>query len=134
MANAPQDGQSEATPIDAQPGMTDLPALTQFDLHHRLAEVTGAAIVCFTAANCGSCRQMKRTLAELRRARPDLAVFEVDAQHEAGLTREFSVFHLPALFLFRDGEYHRPVEAEPLPGPLAAAIDAALDQPPLEAP
>ena len=114
--------------------MTDLPALTEFDLHHRLAEVAGAAVVCFTAAGCGSCRQMKRALADLGRARPDLALFEVDAQHEGCLTREFGVFHLPALFLFRDGEYHRPVEAEPLPGPLAAAIDAALAQPPLEAP
>jgi thioredoxin-like negative regulator of GroEL len=114
--------------------MNTLQQLTQFDLHHRLAEVAGTAVVCFTAAGCGSCRQMKRALAELRRARSDLAMFEVDAQHEAGLTREFGVFHLPALFLFRDGEYHRPVEAQPLPGPLAAAIDAALDAPPLEAP
>ena len=114
--------------------MSDLPALTEFDLHHRLAEVAGAAVVCFTAAGCGSCRQMKRALADLGRARPDLALFEVDAQHEGGLTREFGVYHLPALFLFRDGEYHRPLEAEPLPGPLATAIDAALAQPPLEAP
>jgi thioredoxin-like negative regulator of GroEL len=114
--------------------MTDLPPLTQFDLHHRLAEMEGPAVVCFTAPACGSCRQMKLALAALRRGRPDLAVFEVDAQHEAGLTREFGVFHLPALFLFVDGEYHRPVEAEPLPERLATAIDAALGLPPLEAP
>ena len=114
--------------------MGGLPMLTQFDLHHRLAEVEGTAIVCFTATSCGSCRQMKQALAALRRNRADLAVFEVDAQHEAGLTREFGVFHLPALFLFLDGEYHRPVEAEPLPERLAAAIDAALGLPPLEAP
>jgi thioredoxin-like negative regulator of GroEL len=114
--------------------MSDLPALTQFDLHHRLAEVAGPAVVCFTAPACGSCRQMKRALAALRSDRPELPVFEVDAQHEAGLAREFAIFHLPALFLFVDGEYHRPVEAEPLAERLAAAIDAALGLPPLEAP
>lgn len=114
--------------------MDRLPPLTQFDLHHRLAEVAGPAVVCFTAAACGSCRQMRRALAALRGAWPEVSVFEVDAQHEAGLTREFGVFHLPALFLFVDGEYHRPVEAEPLPERLAAAIDAALGLPPLEAP
>jgi thioredoxin-like negative regulator of GroEL len=114
--------------------MTDLPALTQFDLHHRLAEVAGPSVVCFTAPACGSCRQMKRALGALRSDRPALSVFEVDAQHEPGLAREFAVFHLPALFLFVDGEYHRPVEAEPLPKRLAAAIDAAIDLPALEAP
>jgi thioredoxin len=114
--------------------MTDLQPLTQFDLHHRLADLDGAAVVCFTAPACGSCRQMKLALAALHRERPELAVFEVDAQHEPGLAREFGVFHLPALYLFRDGEYHRPVEAEPLPDRLAAAIDAALGLPPMEAP
>lgn len=114
--------------------MTDLPPLTQFDLHHHLAELEGAAIVCFTAPACGSCRQMKLALAALRRDRPQLAVFEVDAQHEAGLAREFGVFHLPALFLFVDGDYHRPLEVEPVPERLAAAIDAALASPSLEAP
>jgi len=114
--------------------MTTLPLLTQFDLHHRLAELTGTALVCFTAAGCGSCRQMKRALATLRQTRPDVSLFEVDAQHEPGLTREFGVFHLPALFVFVDGQYHRPVEAEPLAEQLERAIDTALALPALEAP
>lgn len=114
--------------------MPHFAALTQFDFHHRLAETPGVTVVCFTAPACGSCRQMKHALHCLCITRPGLAVFEVDAQHEPGLVRELEVFHLPSLFLFVDGEYHRPLEAEPLPDRLAAALDAALALPPLDPP
>ncbi|MCU0767718.1 MAG: thioredoxin family protein [Gammaproteobacteria bacterium] len=108
--------------------------LTQFDFHQRLTETPGISLVCFTAAGCGSCRQMRQALQGLHASRPALSVFEVDAQHEPGLVREFDVFHLPSLFLYRAGEYHRPLEAEPLPDRLAAALDAALALPALDPP
>jgi thioredoxin-like negative regulator of GroEL len=110
------------------------PALTQFDFHHRLAETAGVSLVCVTAPACGSCRQMRRALQGLLEVRPTLSVFEVDAQHEPGLVRELDIFHLPSLFLFVDGEYHRPLEAEPLPERLRTALDAALALPPLDPP
>jgi thioredoxin-like negative regulator of GroEL len=114
--------------------LSEIEALTQFDFHHRLAEEPGTSIVCFTAEGCGSCRQMKLALRGLHESRPSLAVFEVDARHEPGLAREFDVFHLPSLFVFSGGEYHRPLEAEPLPDRLAAALDATLALPALDPP
>jgi hypothetical protein len=36
--------------------------------------------------------------------------------------------------VYTDGEYHRPLEAEPLPARLATALDTALALPPLDPP
>jgi len=108
--------------------------LTQFDFHHRIAEVAGIALVAFTSTHCGSCRHLRRVLRDLGPQRPGWQLFEVDAQHEAGLTREFEVFHLPTLFLFRDGVFHCELQAEARPSVIIAAAESALRQPPMEAP
>jgi hypothetical protein len=77
---------------------------------------------------------MRKALEGLHASRPSLTIFEVDAQHEPGLVRELEVFHLPSLFVYAHGEYHRPLEAEPLPDRLAVALDATLALPPLDPP
>ena len=64
----------------------------------------------------------------------DLQVFEVDAGEDLALTREFEVFHLPAMFLFRDGEYHCELHSEAQPQRLRAEIDEALAGSAQEAP
>ena len=108
--------------------------VTQFDLHQRMAETPGVAVLLLSAPACGSCRAMRAALAELARARPGLQLFEADAGREAGIVQEFEVFHLPALFVWRDGEYHGALQAGPLPSRLAEALDALLAAPPQEAP
>lgn len=114
--------------------MGTLERLEQFDFHHRLAETAGLALVVFTGPACGACRRLKAELAERGDALPPLQLFEVDAQQDMGLVEEFGVFHLPALFLFRDGHYHREIQAPPVATELRRAIEAALAQPPAEAP
>lgn len=114
--------------------MNGLLPLDQFDYHHTLAATPGPALVVFTAPACGACRHLRQVLAGHAPVFADLRLFEVDAGRDLGLTREFEVFHLPALFLYRDGQFHGPVAAEPTPGRLRAAIDAALARPPQEAP
>jgi thioredoxin 1 len=108
--------------------------LDQFNFHHTLAETEGVSLVYFTAPACGSCRQLKWVFDH----HPDefalLNLFEVDAQREMALTYEFGVFHLPALFLFNEGEFHAEIQAEPLPHAIIAAVEAALAQPAMEAP
>ena len=42
----------------------------------------------------------------------DLNVFIVNAEHDLALTREFDVFHLPAMFLYVNGHFHRALHAE----------------------
>ncbi len=121
---------ADSTP---KPG-AEFEAVSQFDLHQRMAETPGVAVLLLTAPACGSCRAMRAALLELARSRSDLRLFEADAGREAGIVQEFEVFHLPALFVWRDGEYHGALQAEALPARLAAALDALLAAPPQEAP
>jgi thioredoxin-like negative regulator of GroEL len=108
--------------------------LTQFDFHHTLAETKGGSLVYFTAPGCGACRRLKQVLESHRGEFGAYHLFEVDAQQDMALTREFEVFHLPALFLFKEGYYHAPIHAEPLPHSLIAAVEAALASEAQEAP
>lgn len=111
-----------------------LTKLSQFDFHQTLAEKKGVSLVMFTAPGCGSCRQLRQVLEGHPQEFSDLHLFEVDAQQDQALTNEFDVFHLPSLFLFRDGHFHAQIEAEPLPQHITAAITAALSEGPQEAP
>jgi len=108
--------------------------LTQFDFHQTLAEKGGVSLVMFTAPGCGSCRQLRHALESAPDALGDIKLFEVDAQEDLALTREFDVFHLPSMFLFKDGQFHAQIEAEPLPQHVAAAVQSALAGGPQEAP
>lgn len=111
-----------------------IPALDQFDLHHRLARTRGVALVMFTAAGCGACRRMRAALTDVLAARPALRVFEVDAGIDQALANEFDVFHLPALFVYRDGQYHGPLSVEPTPARIEAGLQALLARPAQEPP
>ncbi len=111
-----------------------LTKLNQFDFHPTLAESKGVSLVMFTAPGCGSCRQLKLVLEGHAEVFADLHLFEVDAQQDQALTNEFDVFHLPSLFLFREGQFHAQIEAEPMPQQIRSAIDAALAEGAQEAP
>ena len=111
-----------------------LTRLNQFDFHHTLAENKGLSLVMFTAPGCGSCRQLRQVLEGHAQDFGDLHMFEVDAQQDQALTNEFDVFHLPSLFLFRDGQFHAQIEAESMPQHIMDAIAVALSEGPQEAP
>jgi len=115
-------------------GASDLIPLDEFGFHHRLADTPGVALVIFTGEGCASCRTWKRLLADHRAHHDDLTLFEVDAGHAQALAREFNVFHLPALFLYRDGHYHGALQCEARADALRAAIAAALARPAQDAP
>lgn len=111
-----------------------LATLDQFGFHHTLAATPGVSLVIFTAPSCGSCRRWRSLLADYQAVHTGLSVFEVDAQRDLALTREFGVFHMPALFLFVDGRYHRPLQAAASADGLTAAIQETLALPALDAP
>ena len=108
--------------------------LEQFDFHHVLERTPGASLVIFTGPACGACKRLKAVLAAEPELFADLHLFEVDAQRDMALTREFGVFHLPAMFLYRDGEFHCELHSEALPVRLRQAINDALAAPAQEAP
>jgi thioredoxin 1 len=113
---------------------TRFPGLTQFDFHHTIEELRGTSLVIFTSEGCASCRHWRRLLGDYRARHPDVRIFEVDAQRDLALTREFEVFHLPALFVFRDGAFHGGVQSEARVDALAIALARALAAPPQESP
>jgi thioredoxin 1 len=102
-------------------------ALDEFDYHPRLAACAGAALVLFSSAACGTCRSVERRLPAAAPA--GMPLYHVDAQVSAGLTRAMEIFHLPALFLYRQGHYHARLDCPVLPDSLRAAIDQALAAP-----
>lgn len=114
--------------------MTALTQLDQFDFHHVLEEVPGPALVLFTAPACSSCQHWKQLLAAYRRDHPELAIFMADVQRDQALAAEFELFHLPAVFLFRDGHFHREIQCEARAPALEQAIATALAAPAQELP
>ncbi len=111
-----------------------LTTLNQFDFHAQIGTLRGTALVLFTSEGCDGCRHLRLLMPEIRRLEPAWDLFEVDAQHEAGLTSEFEVFHLPAIFVFHAGRFQCRLESEANPGAIVAATHAALQRPPCEAP
>ena len=114
--------------------MTQIQCLDQFNFHHVLEETRGLALVFFTGPYCGACHALRRGLAAYLEASEDVQVFEVDAECDPGLAREFEVFHLPSLFLYVEGRYHCELRSEPRVTEIGQAVAAALQQPAREAP
>jgi thiol-disulfide isomerase/thioredoxin len=108
--------------------------LDQFEFHHVLEETPGISVVFFTAPHCGSCRAMKQALGQLLEQGTDWHVYEIDGAQDLALVREFEVFHLPALFVYKDGAYHAPLQVSPLPGEILEAVATLVSRAPVEAP
>lgn len=114
--------------------MQAIQSLSQFDYYHCLENTTGNVLVYFSSPACGSCKQLQRALQHYLQQYNDLQVYEVDAVHEAGLVQTFEVFHLPAMFLYHNGQFHCALHSEPHPQKLHEAITRALQQPAEEEP
>jgi thiol-disulfide isomerase/thioredoxin len=114
--------------------MSRIQTLDQFNFYHALEETPGIAVVVITGPDCGACRMMKQALQVLLELGEALTVYEVDAEQDRGIADEFGVFHLPGLFVYRDGHYHAPLEVEALPEKITQGIEAVLAAPAQEAP
>ena len=108
--------------------------LNDHGFYSTLGETTGPSLVFFTKPGCSSCKLWTRLLRELLQLRDDIHIFQVDAEQNMALSHEYELFHLPALFLFVDGEYHCELQSEARLTSLQAALDVALDSPAEEAP
>ncbi|MEL6345067.1 MAG: thioredoxin family protein [Myxococcota bacterium] len=107
-----------------------LSPLSAFDYYPVLDARKPPALVIFTGPACGACRRLKAILSQMAPPLNDLAVFEVDAANAAGLVEELEIFHLPALFLYADGDYHASVHPQLTAASIAAAVTAAAAGPP----
>lgn len=102
--------------------------LTSFDYHEVLEGTPGLALVVLTSPGCGACRRVKAALTQGAPTWP-LRLFEVDVSRSPGVAQALEVFHLPALFLYKDGDFHAPVHAEARADKILAAIARAADAP-----
>lgn len=107
--------------------------VAEADFHRTLRATAGVALVLFGQPGCGACR------AALHRV-PSLAsgsvgsLWRVDVSVAAGLSHEFALFHLPALYLYRDGVFHAELRTA-LQSPqfaqaLATTLGAVAQEPP----
>lgn len=111
-----------------------LPGLNDTNFYSVLQDTPGPTIVFFTSVGCSSCRYWKTLLERLLVQRPDLHIYEIDAQQSMGLTQEYEVYHLPALFLFLNGQYHATLQCEASLDVIAQTLDRLLAAPAQDAP
>lgn len=97
-----------------------------------LLAASGRSLLIFTSAGCATYRLARQVLPVA--TLPVERLYWVDAERSGGLVQRYGVFHLPALFLVRDGDFLGPVQA-PLREPaLVAAILTAAEREPEELP
>ena len=107
--------------------------LTEGDYHLRIAASPGMAVVLFTAPRCGACRAWKYLLPSAL-ANHASVFYEVDVSASTGVARYFDIFHLPTIYLYRDGLFHAELQCEARPDSIRQAThqllnSAAQDEP-----
>lgn len=106
--------------------------LTDFDADQQLLAMNGVSLVIFTSVGCTSCRWARQQLPGL-----DLAVDRlcwIDAGDNGGVVERYQVFHLPALFVVRDGEFYGALQSRLTRDELNAGVGQALSRIPEELP
>ncbi len=107
--------------------------LTEFDFHPRLAASSGIAVALFSGPDCGSCKRLEKNLPEWLGGNVNY-FYKVDVQRSTALASAYDVFHLPSLFVFVNGHYHGPLQAEAAPQPMRTALENLLAEPAHEEP
>ena len=109
-------------------------SVDESEFHHLIPAHRGNLLVIFTGHSCSTCSVLRRALRKMLEGGERLRVYEVDAHANMGLVQEFDVFHLPAMFLYVDGDFHAEINSPPLAARLRVAIHKALVSPAQEAP
>ncbi|HET9463878.1 MAG TPA: thioredoxin family protein [Thiobacillus sp.] len=115
----------------SSPDGAALPAfsrLAEGDFHACLAAAPGMAVVLFSAPHCGACRAWKGLLPEALSGLAH-ALFEVDVSEATGMARYFGIFHLPTVYLYRDGRFHAELQCEARQAAIRQAVQSLLAAP-----
>lgn len=68
-------------------------------------------MVLFSAPHCGACRAWKHLLPSAL-AGQACVFYEVDVSEATGVARYFDIFHLPTIYVYRDGQFHAELQCE----------------------
>lgn len=107
--------------------------LAEGSYHARLAVSSGVAVVLFSAPHCGACRAWKQLLPQAL-ASVATCFHEVDVGEATGVARYFGIFHLPTIYLYRDGRFHAELQSEARPDAIRKAAEQLLSAPAQEEP
>lgn len=77
--------------------------LSDLDADRQLLELAGTSLLIFSSIGCASCRHLRDWLP--RQALPVDRLLWLDAGLSQGMVARYEVFHLPALFVVRDGHF-----------------------------
>jgi hypothetical protein len=106
--------------------------LSDFDVDQQLLTLPGTSLLIFTSVGCASCRYARQQLPSL-----DIAIDRIcwiDAAESGGAVTRYEVFHLPALFVVRNGQFYGALRT-PLTGSgVSLALSEALQRQPDELP
>jgi thioredoxin-like negative regulator of GroEL len=101
--------------------------LAEGAFHARLAASSGLAVVLFSAPHCGACRAWKQMLPLALDTAS--ALYEVDVSEATGVARYFGIFHLPTVYLYRDGQFHAELQCEARQDSICQTTQRLLKEP-----
>ena len=114
-------------PVDSvSPSIVAEAQLTDFDADQRLLAMSGTSLVVFTSVGCASCRFAREQLPHLPLAVDRLCW--IDPAENGGVVQRYQVFHLPALFVVRDGEFYGALHAKLTSADLNDGVRRALQR------
>lgn len=106
--------------------------LSDFDIDHQLLELPGTSLLIFTGVGCSSCRYARQQLPAL-----DIELDRIcwiDAEESGGAVARYEVFHLPAMFVVRDGAFYGALRSPLTQSGIRLGLAAALCNQPDELP
>ncbi|KAF1025562.1 MAG: hypothetical protein GAK37_02843 [Pseudomonas sp.] len=105
------------------PGIKEL-ELTDLDIDRQLLTLPGTSLLVFTSAGCSSCRWARQQLPGWHL--PADRLCWVDAGRNGGAVERYQIFHLPALFMVCEGQFHGQLHTELTAPRLIDAMNQAL--------
>ena len=77
--------------------------ITKDNFENEVLKSDKPVLVDFFATWCGPCKALMPTVDEIANEHPEIKVGKVDVDEEMELARQFKVFSVPTLIVFKDG-------------------------------
>jgi len=106
--------------------------LTDFDVDQQLLTLPGVSLLIFTSLGCSSCRWARQHLPE--QTLPVERLCWIDAEENGGAVQRYGVFHLPTLFVVRDGEFYGALRCKLSAEAIIQGLDQSLARAPDDLP